>query len=229
MAIFEEDGEWSHDKSERAMIRMQEHSLIRFSRQSDGQILVSLYSMVSEWLRLRLEKGVLLTTKWRLRIWRFTLNQQNSTTFSSRGALLHMDNICRIATDDIAKFCFMFGQIYPKHDRLETSALWLELSRLGPEHRSTLNMVENLGRFYADQGLLTNAEIMFQRALDEKEKVLGPEHIATLSTVDNVGLMPRKCTNVLWLDLRRYWGQSTLPPLTWLPPSRISMLIKGVQ
>ena len=32
VAIFEQNGEWNHDKFERAMICMQEHSLIRFSR-----------------------------------------------------------------------------------------------------------------------------------------------------------------------------------------------------
>ena len=52
MAIFEENGEWNHDKFERAMVCMQNHSLIRFSRESGDEIVVSLHYMVLEWLRM---------------------------------------------------------------------------------------------------------------------------------------------------------------------------------
>ena len=59
MAIFEEDGEWNHEKYEQAMILMQEHSLVQFPCQRGDEIVVSLHSMVSEWLRMRLQKGML--------------------------------------------------------------------------------------------------------------------------------------------------------------------------
>ncbi len=36
---------------------------------------------------------------------------------------------------------------------------------LGPEHTSTLNVVNNLGNVYMDQGKLGEAEVMYQRAL----------------------------------------------------------------
>jgi tetratricopeptide (TPR) repeat protein len=52
---------------------------------------------------------------------------------------------------------------------------------------STLNTVNNLGILYADQGRLENAEAMYERALQGKEKAWGPEHTSTLSTVNNLG------------------------------------------
>ncbi|KAG4429852.1 hypothetical protein IFR05_014663 [Cadophora sp. M221] len=45
----------------------------------------------------------------------------------------------------------------------------------------------NLGLLYADQGKLVEAERMYQRALEGKEKAWGPEHTSTLDTVNNLG------------------------------------------
>ncbi|CAJ2505652.1 Uu.00g130460.m01.CDS01 [Anthostomella pinea] len=45
----------------------------------------------------------------------------------------------------------------------------------------------NLGLLYSDQGKLNEAEEMYQRALQGKEKLLGPNHISTLDTVNNLG------------------------------------------
>ena len=42
MAIFEEDGEWNHEKYEQAIILMKEHSLVQFLRQGGDEIVVSL-------------------------------------------------------------------------------------------------------------------------------------------------------------------------------------------
>jgi tetratricopeptide (TPR) repeat protein len=41
---------------------------------------------------------------------------------------------------------------------------------LGPDHTSTLLTVHNLGLLYADQGKLSEAEQMYQRALVGYEK-----------------------------------------------------------
>jgi tetratricopeptide (TPR) repeat protein len=48
---------------------------------------------------------------------------------------------------------------------------------LGPEHTSTLCIVNNLGSLYRDQGKLVEAEVMYQQALKGYKKALGPEHI----------------------------------------------------
>ena len=47
----------------------------------------------------------------------------------------------------------------------------------------------NLGGLYKDQGKLAEAEKMYQRALDGKEKALSPTHTSTLGTVINLGLL----------------------------------------
>ncbi|KAL2195223.1 acyl transferase/acyl hydrolase/lysophospholipase [Corynascus similis CBS 632.67] len=48
--------------------------------------------------------------------------------------------------------------------------------------------VNNLGILYQKQGPLKEAEIMYQRALQGREKVLGPNHTSTLDTVNNLGI-----------------------------------------
>ncbi|RYP56571.1 hypothetical protein DL771_011750 [Monosporascus sp. 5C6A] len=42
---------------------------------------------------------------------------------------------------------------------------------------------------YSDQGKLKEAEEMYQRALQGKEKALGPDHTSTLDTVNNLGIL----------------------------------------
>jgi tetratricopeptide (TPR) repeat protein len=62
---------------------------------------------------------------------------------------------------------------------------------LGADHTSTLDTVNNLGALYREQGKLDEAEKMYQRALEGREKALalGAEHTSTLSTVNNLGLL----------------------------------------
>ncbi|KAF7910010.1 uncharacterized protein EAF01_003728 [Botrytis porri] len=47
----------------------------------------------------------------------------------------------------------------------------------------------NLGILYSDQGKLVEAEVMYRRALEGKEKALGPDHTSTLDTVNNLGVL----------------------------------------
>jgi hypothetical protein len=56
MTIFKHDGHWNHLKFEDAMVKMQELSLLQFSQCNENEITVSLHSLVSEWLRIRLDK-----------------------------------------------------------------------------------------------------------------------------------------------------------------------------
>ncbi|KAH8821335.1 hypothetical protein F5884DRAFT_816866 [Xylogone sp. PMI_703] len=49
--------------------------------------------------------------------------------------------------------------------------------------------LHNLGDLYADQGKLDEAEKMYQRALQGRERSLGPDHASTLNTVNNLGLV----------------------------------------
>ena len=194
MAIFEEDGEWSHDRFEQAVICMQEHSLIRFSRQSGDEIVVTLHSMVSEWLRLRLEKGVLSTTLDMAASHLVIYFESAELDYpKSQEVLLHMDSICRMATDVNAESCYAFGRFYAEYGRLEDAEIMFNRALTeyekasAPGHPSTLDAVFGLGVLYAHQGRYADAEEMFKRALAGQEEALGPEDISTLVTVSSLG------------------------------------------
>ncbi|KAK8036599.1 hypothetical protein PG991_001736 [Apiospora marii] len=63
------------------------------------------------------------------------------------------------------------------------------LSKIGPndDMHDEAWAFYNLGNLYASQGRLGEAEAMYQRALQGKEKAWGAEHTSTLSTVNNLG------------------------------------------
>jgi tetratricopeptide (TPR) repeat protein len=65
------------------------------------------------------------------------------------------------------------------------------IGSLGAEHTSTLDIVNNLGILYADQGKLALAEQMYERALRGYEKALGADNITTyipaLNTLCSLG------------------------------------------
>jgi tetratricopeptide (TPR) repeat protein len=66
--------------------------------------------------------------------------------------------------------------------------LYIVLNGLGPDDGIEWAYY-NLGYLYTDQGKLTAAESMYERALAGYEKALGAEHISTLYTVNNLGLL----------------------------------------
>ncbi|KAH6623745.1 hypothetical protein F5144DRAFT_633030 [Chaetomium tenue] len=72
--------------------------------------------------------------------------------------------------------------------------LWYELLRRGGETQNDGESAEvpgALGRLYANQGRYKEAEAMFDRALEGKEKAWGPDHTSTLSAIYNLGLLYR--------------------------------------
>ena len=58
---------------------------------------------------------------------------------------------------------------------------------MGPEHMLMLEMLNNLGDLYMEQGKLAKGKAMYERALARMEKTLGPEHKWMLLSVDNLG------------------------------------------
>ena len=52
-----------------------------------------------------------------------------------------------------------------------------------------LSAVHNLGLLYKDRGKLDEAEKMYVRSLEGREKVLGADHTSTLHTVNDLGLL----------------------------------------
>jgi len=97
-SIFYDDGQWNHDKFEDAVVQMQELSLLQFSHRNGNEIVVSLHSMVSEWLWMRLEKdrqsAVLAVAVSHLECY---LDPEPHLDHQSRQeALSHIDTIWRI-------------------------------------------------------------------------------------------------------------------------------------
>jgi tetratricopeptide (TPR) repeat protein len=72
---------------------------------------------------------------------------------------------------------------------LAVQALQVRERVLGPEHPSTLNLVNNLAALYRSQGQYAEAEPLYQRALTARERVLGAEHPDTLMSVSNLAVL----------------------------------------
>src|SRR5437762_4690933 len=72
----------------------------------------------------------------------------------------------------------------------ERCSWWIgEIYRVGRsfDDITAMNAMHMLGDLYSDQGRLTEAESMYQRALEGSEKALGRDHTSTLDTVNNLG------------------------------------------
>ncbi|KAN0071560.1 HET domain containing protein [Elaphomyces granulatus] len=102
---------------------------------------------------------------------------------------------------DLARLALKFvGSHVPKK---ESAKWWLTQRRLLPHAARCSHAVLNgmivadgmewglhcLGLLYANQGKLDEAEKMYQRALQGKEKAWGLDHTSTLDTVNNLGLL----------------------------------------
>ncbi|KFA80603.1 hypothetical protein S40288_10274, partial [Stachybotrys chartarum IBT 40288] len=110
------------------------------------------------------------------------------------------DHMCYIhisgkgsAVDGISEWYFHnLGLLYADQGRLKEAedmynrALQGKEKAWGPEHTSTLDIVNNLAILYKAQGRLKDAEDMYNRALQGYEKAWGPEHTSTLDTVNNL-------------------------------------------
>jgi len=200
MSIFRDDGRWNPLKFEDAMVKMQELSLLQLSHSNESEITVSLHSMVSEWLRMRIEKGsqtsFLNSAISHLEGYLESFGDNNYKTRQEGQA--HLDMIWREVEssklgDRFLEVRITFGNFQREQGRYRDAEMMYNAAlagyekAFGPEHMSTLATVSNLGQLYADQGRLKDAEIMCDRALDGYEKALGPEHTSTLTMVNNLG------------------------------------------
>ena len=203
MSIFKDDGHWNHFKFEDAIVKMQELSLLQFSL-NESEITVSLHSMVSEWLRMRLDKSLqpifLNAAISHLDSYLNSLDSIGSDHKTRQEGQAHLDTIWRSVEsfnlgDHILEGRITFGNFYsdqgrPKDaEKLYKGALAGYEKEWGPDHTCTLDTVNNLGGLYAGQGCLKDAEMMYNRALAGYEKAFGPDHISTLDTVNNLGIL----------------------------------------
>jgi hypothetical protein len=61
----------------------------------------------------------------------------------------------------------------------------------GAEHPSILMTMHNVRSFYADEGKVEEAEVLYCTALLGKLRVLSPKYISTLNTINNIGILYR--------------------------------------
>jgi tetratricopeptide (TPR) repeat protein len=202
ISFFRDNGHWDHLKFENAISQMQELSLIRFSHRGPNELVVSLHSMVSEWLRMRLDENTQSSffTIAISHLENYVHLTQHDDYTSRQETLSHIDTICQAAEFDtkICSFpgaCTSFGTFYCNHGRFEDAekvyscALASYEKALGPDHPSTFDVVNNLGNLYNSRGRLGDAEKMFSCALTGYEKALGPDHTSTLQTVNNLAAL----------------------------------------
>jgi len=202
MSIFKDDGHWNHMKFEDAIVKMQELSLLHFSHCNESEITVSLHSMVSEWLRMRLDKDsqrtFLNSAISHLEGYLVSIGESDHKTRQEGQA--HLDTICRCVEslnlgDHFLEAHITFGNFYHDQGRLKEAETMYNRALAGfekawgPDHTSTLTAVHNLGLVYADQGRHKDAEMMYNRALAGKEKASEPGHTSTLDAVNNLGLL----------------------------------------
>jgi tetratricopeptide (TPR) repeat protein len=104
---------------------------------------------------------------------------------------------------DLAKLALKFVGSHVPAPGNESTKWWLTQRRLLQHaarcsHAVLNDMVTDdgmewelhqLGILYTSQGKLDEAEQMYQRALQGKEKAWGPDHTSTLDTVNNLGLL----------------------------------------
>ncbi|SLM38232.1 nb-arc and tpr domain protein, partial [Lasallia pustulata] len=91
-----------------------------------------------------------------------------------------------VPTKDVPEYWVKERRLLPHADKCFES-VYNTINLEFRDNRNALNAVHNLGNLYADQGKMAEAEAMFRRALEGKEKAWGPEHTSTLDTVNNLG------------------------------------------
>src|SRR5258705_173599 len=205
MSIFKVDGRWNHFKFEDAIVKMQELSLLQFSYWNESEITISLHSMVSEWLRIRLDKSSQRTfltdaiSHLRCHILSIGHHSDHKTRQEGRA---HLDTIWRgVESFDLGEHYlearmtfgdFYYGQgCHKGAEMMYKGALASYGKAWGPDHTSTLETVNNLGILYRIQGRHEDAEMMYKRALAGYEKAWGSDHASTLDTVNNLGVLYR--------------------------------------
>ena len=71
-------------------------------------------------------------------------------------------------------------------------------SSVGPDHLSTLGVVNNLGALELTEGNVVEAQAMYERALAGREKILGMEHVKTMNTCQHLATAMKRRGR--WMD-----------------------------
>ena len=83
---------------------------------------------------------------------------------------------------------------YAKAEKMNRRALDGREKAWGPDHTSTLSIVNNLASLYVDQGKHAKAEEMYRRALDGYIRARGRNHPITQRIANNLALLHQQAT-----------------------------------
>ncbi|KAF5618248.1 tetratricopeptide repeat domain protein [Fusarium sp. NRRL 25303] len=104
-------------------------------------------------------------------------------------AMLALDVVGRsVPTRETREYWVMQRKLIP---HAEIVRRWVQkaVDRWYIGDQLVIDSLHMLGILYADQGKLPEAEAMYKRALEGKEKAFGRDHISTLDTVNNLGIL----------------------------------------
>ncbi len=91
-----------------------------------------------------------------------------------------------VPTDDVSEYWAIGRRLLPHSRRyLESTHRLIDVQP--PDNPNIYRALYSLGYLYSDQGKMQEAEDIYRRALEGKEKACGPEHTSTLDTVNNLG------------------------------------------
>ncbi len=93
-----------------------------------------------------------------------------------------------VPTKDVSEYWAIRRRLLP-HARRCLESIHRGIDVQPPDNRKMCQAIHGLGALYKDQGKMQEAEAMYRRALEGKEKAWGPEHTSTLGTVNNLGAL----------------------------------------
>ncbi|KAI9875812.1 MAG: hypothetical protein M1830_007957 [Pleopsidium flavum] len=182
-----------------------DHALVEFQDTSSGY---GMHSCVHAWTRHVLNKEPDFSmARLALHCVAFTVQDDTVADYwvRQRRLIPHanrclesvQDGLClrSMGTEIDSNALFNLGMLYRPQGKLAEAEVMYQQAltgyekMLGPEHKSTLDTINDLGLLYMDQGKVSEAEVMYQQALTGYKKVLGPEHTSTLYTINNLGIL----------------------------------------
>lgn len=103
------------------------------------------------------------------------LPHANRIEFNRLKALMYQSEV---DAQDLHSIAYLFAE---QGKTVEAEKMFLRVLKgydkaWGPEHTSTLDIVNNLGILYADLGRMAEAEKMYLRVLEGYKKEFGPDH-----------------------------------------------------
>lgn len=206
MAIFSSEGKWDSDKLGDLLAEFRKLSLLQLPNYAVDVHFFSIHPVVRDWIQVRKSRETrqqfaeeFITT---LTSYLENVDNDSLSLETKQESLLHNDScvghnkwlLCGSSSfslenrpDAASLFAHFYsdqGQ-YSEAEKLCEQALIVNEKKLGPMHRWTLHMVENLANVYSRQSRFDEAEKLYERVLDVEGK-LGATHCDTHVAIGNL-------------------------------------------